>query len=194
MSAQFIRVEVNEFSNKNIDKYDQELRAVRRLLIPTVAAVSGSDLVCNYVTLHLVIHMKIQSKNPARLEWEASLVFKKKEICLLRQCWGWVPYRDTECITPWANGKMNGEGTHLVNLKWEGKWACDNVRVKAGKSRKCYVKQSTKGRGVTVLHGVLWGRASSSGLPASAFSDGDRKGPWLHYPNSKKALFRVGEG
>lgn len=64
MSAPFIWVEVNEFSIKTIDKYDQALRMVRRLLIPTVAAVC--DLVCKYLTLHPETHMKIQSKAQVR--------------------------------------------------------------------------------------------------------------------------------
>lgn len=80
MSAQFIRVEGNECSNKNIDKYDQVLRVVRRLLIPTVAAVSGSDLVCNYVTLHLVIHMKIQSKAPPGQSEKPALCLREKRF------------------------------------------------------------------------------------------------------------------
>ena len=121
MSAQFLWVEVNEFSNKTIDKYDQALRMVRRLRIPTVAAVNGSDLVCNHLTLHLAIHMKIQSKTLPGQSENPALCLRKKEIRLLRQCWGCVLYRDTECTMPWANGKMNGEGRHLFNLKWEGK-------------------------------------------------------------------------
>lgn len=80
MPAQFIRVEWNECSNKNIDKYDQVLRVVRRLLIPTVAAVSGSDLVCNYMTLHLVIHMKIQSKAPPGQSEKPALCLRKKRF------------------------------------------------------------------------------------------------------------------
>lgn len=82
MSAQFIRVEVNEFSNKTTDKYDQVLRMVRRLLIPTVAAVSGSDLVCNRLTLHLAIRMKIQSKTlPGQRENPALCLRKKRFAC-----------------------------------------------------------------------------------------------------------------
>lgn len=89
---------------------------------------------------------------------------------------------------PWANGKMNGEGTHLFNLKWEGKRARDNVRVMAGESRKCYVEQSTKGRGVTIMHEVLRGRASSSGLPASACFRWEQKRAPVSLPKFKKLI------
>lgn len=77
----------------------------RRLLIPTVAAVHGSDLVWNQLTLHLVIHMKIQSQALAGQGENPALCLRKKGICLFRQCWGCVLHRDTECILPWARGK-----------------------------------------------------------------------------------------
>jgi len=81
MSAPFIWVEMKEFSNKTTDKYDQVLRMVRRLLVPTVTAVNGSDLVCNYLTLHLVIHIKIQSKTlPGQSENLALCLEKKRDL------------------------------------------------------------------------------------------------------------------
>lgn len=56
----------------------------RRLLIPTVAAVHGSDLVWNQLTLHLAIHMKIQSQTLAGQRENPALCLRKKRDLLVQ--------------------------------------------------------------------------------------------------------------
>lgn len=87
----------------------------RRLLIPTVAAVHGSDLVWNQLTLHLVIHMKIQSQALAG-QGEPSLVFKEKRDLLVQAVLGLCT---GSAFCPGLEGNEWREST--FNLKWEGK-------------------------------------------------------------------------
>lgn len=56
------------------------------------------------------------------------------------------------------------------------------------------MEQSRQGRGVTILHLVLQGKANSSGLPACGTLIWQQKWPQFHSPNSKKALCVVKEG
>lgn len=120
MSAQFIWVEANEFSNKTVDKYDQVLWMVRRLLTPTVAAVNGSDLVCNYLTLHLAIHMKIQNKTlPGQSENPALCLRKKRFACKGSAGAGCRTGTESARCPVLMGKRMEREDT--FNLKWEGK-------------------------------------------------------------------------
>lgn len=85
---------------------------------------------------------------------------------------------------PGLMGKwMEREDTYLI---WSGK---ENERVaseRARKRRKCYAAQSTKGRGVAILHLVLQGRASSWGLPACAGLRWQQKRAPVLFPKFQK--------
>lgn len=191
MSAPFIWAEVNEFSDEAVDKYAQALRMVRRLLIPAVAAENGSDLVCNSNLAPCYSHEN-SKQNPARSEQEPSLVCKKKDL-LVKAALGCVLSRDTECMVPWANGKRDGEGRPLLNLKWEGKGECD---IGEGQEEEKNAAQS-KAPKAKALQSFTWSRQEGAvpwGCPPVLTWHGNSKGPLFCSLNSKKALFEVNEG
>lgn len=90
----------------------------RRLLIPTVAAVHGSDLVWNQLTLYLVIHMKIQSQALAGQRENPALCLRKKGFACSGSA-GVVYCTGTQsAFCPGLEG--NEWRGNTFNLKWEG--------------------------------------------------------------------------